>query len=296
MDLDAASNTVSLSPEGSAPERRQKRVIHPPSFSFSGLLSNLANLVQYRDLILTLSEHRIKVRYKQSLLGITWALFLPLSLMFIYTFIFSMMAKVPSNGVPYPVFVYAALLPWTSFSTAMSNGTVSLVTNSSLITKVYFPREILPITNIIAAVFDFLIASIILVGLMIYYHVPLTLNALYALPIFILQLFLVLAVILFLSATNVLFRDIGLALPLLLQLWMFASPVAYPLSSVPARFRFLYELNPMVGVIENFRRVLIQGAPPDYHLLGITFLLTVIALPLAYVYFKQVEATAVDVI
>lgn len=295
MSSQTSSGSLSLgAPNGT--EARRARTIRPPSFSPFGLLGNIRHLSQYADLIYTLSVHRIKIRYKQSTLGITWAILQPFSLMLIYTFIFSIMAKFPSNGIPYPVFVYSALLPWTSFSSALSNGTVSLVTNSSLITKVYFPREILPLTNLVASVFDFLIASTILVGLMTYYNVPLRITALYALPIFALQTLFAAAVILFFSATNVMFRDIGLALPLLTQLWMFATPVAYPLTSVPARLRPFYVLNPMVGIIENFRRVVLQGLAPDFQLLGVSIVVTLILLPLAYVYFKHVEATAVDVI
>lgn len=275
---------------------RRRRTIRPPSFSPLSSLGNLLGLLQYQDLIYTLSLHRIKVRYKQSILGIAWAILQPFSLMLIYTFIFSMMARVPSNGVPYPVFVYAALLPWSSFSSAISNGTASLVGHSGLITKVYFPREILPITNIVAAVFDFLIASTILVGLMVYYRIPFTVHTLYAIPIFLLLMLFATGIVFFLSATNVLFRDINLALPLLLQLWMFASPVAYPLSAVPARIRPFYELNPLVGIIENFRRVVLHGAAPDFSLLGVPLLVTAVLLPLSYIYFKHIEATAVDVI
>ncbi len=296
MNVETDSSTLTLRAQNDPKEQRSRRAIRPPSFSPFGLLGNIKHLSQHTDLIYALSVHRIKIRYKQSVLGIAWALLQPLSLMLIYTFIFSIMAKFPSNGIPYPVFVYSALLPWTSFSSALSNGTVSLVTNSSLITKVYFPREILPLTNIIAAMFDFLIASTILIGLMAYYHVPLTVMALYAVPIFLIQVLFATTVILFLSATNVMFRDIGLALPLVTQLWMFATPVAYPLSAVPAYLRPFYVLNPMVGVIENFRRVVIQGLAPDFQLLSVSIIVTLLLLPIAYIYFKHVEATAVDVI
>lgn len=296
MNVETSSSPLTLEAQNGAKVQRTGRSIRPPSFSPLGLLGNVRLLSQYTDLIYTLSVHRIKIRYKQSALGILWALLQPLSLMLIYTFIFSMMGRFPSNGIPYPVFVYSALLPWTSFSSALTNGTLSLVTNSALITKVYFPREILPLTNIVAAVFDFLIASTVLVGLMAYYDVPLTAMALFAIPIFFIQMLFAMTVILFLSATNVVFRDIGLALPLLLQLWMFATPVIYPLGSVPARFRPFYVLNPMVGVIENFRRVVIQGVAPDFYLLATSLVVAGLLLPAAYIYFKQVEATAVDVI
>jgi lipopolysaccharide transport system permease protein len=275
---------------------RRVRVLRAPSFSPLGLISSLLTLAQYRDLLVTLTLHRIRVRYKQSVLGIAWAILQPLSLMLIYTLIFSFIAKVQTDGAPYAIFAYAALLPWTYFSTAVANATNSLVSHSELVTKVYFPREILPLSYVIAALCDFLIASSVMVGLLIYYHVSLTANALYAVPIiFVLTLFII-ATTLILSATQVRFRDIGVAVPLLLQLWMFATPVVYPLSAVPERFRPLYVLNPMVGTIENFRRTVLQGVAPDFYTLGLSAAVAVLLLVVAYVYFKHVEATVADLV
>jgi lipopolysaccharide transport system permease protein len=261
------------------------------------LFSDLSVLSHYRDLLYTLSVHRVKVRYKQSVLGIVWAIVQPLSLMLIYTLIFTVIAKVPTSGnVPYPVLLYSALLLWTYFSTALTNATNGLVSHNHLVTKVYFPREILPLTYVIAGLFDLLIASPVLLGLMLYYGVPLTFNALYAIPIIIIMTMFITAVALVFSAAQVRFRDIGMALPLLLQIWMFATPVVYPLSAVPERFRSLYMLNPMVGVVENFRRVLVEAAPPNFYELGLSALIATILLPLAYIFFKHVEATVADVI
>jgi lipopolysaccharide transport system permease protein len=275
---------------------RRVRVLRAPSFSPLGLLGDLRTLVQYRDLLLTLTLHRIKVRYKQSVLGIAWAIVQPLSLMLIYTLIFSYVARVETNGMPYAIFAYAALLPWTYFSTSVANATNSLVTNSELVTKVYFPREILPLSYVIAALCDFLIASSVMAGLMFYYRVPLTINALYSLPIiFVLTLF-IMAMTLILSATQVRFRDIGVAVPLLLQLWMFATPVVYPLSAVPERFRALYVLNPMVGTVENFRRTILEGVAPDLYTLTLSAAISVALLIFSYIYFKHVEATVADLV
>src|ERR671938_51652 len=187
---------------------RRVKIIRPPSFSPLTLLGNLGLLVQYRDLLLTLSAHRVKVRYKQSVLGLFWAILQPLSLMLIYTVIFSLIARMPSDGAPYAVFSYVALLPWTYFSTCLTNSTSGLVSHSQLVTKVYFPREILPLSYVIAALFDFLVASTVLAGLMIYYRIGLTLNALYAVPVILILTMFVTAVALFLSATQVRFRDI----------------------------------------------------------------------------------------
>ena len=275
---------------------RPIRIIRPASFSPLNLLRDVRGLWQYRDLFYTLSVHRIKVRYKQSLLGLAWAILQPLSLMLIYTVIFSVIAKVPSEGAPYAVFAYAALLPWTYFSSALTNATSGLVNHTALVTKVYFAREILPLTYVSAALFDFCVASTFLIGLFFYYGVSLTVYAFYAIPILILLTMLTTAFSLVFSVIQVRFRDVGVAMPLLLQLWMFASPVVYPLSAVPARLRGWYALNPMVGVIENFRRVMLQGVAPDFYSLGISALVAAILLPAAYLYFKRVEATMADII
>jgi len=271
-------------------------VITPPSLSAAKLIRDLVKLGQYRDLLYTLSVHRIKVRYKQSVLGGLWAILQPVSLMLMFTFIFSFVAKIPSDGAPYAIFAYTALLPWNYFSSAVSNATSSLVTNSQFVTKVYFPREILPATYVIASFFDFVVASTILLGLMVYYRVPLTMYALYAVPIILILTCFAVATSLFLSATQVRFRDIGVAVPLLMQLWLFATPVIYPLSSVPLRFRSIYMLNPMVGVIENFRQVVLRGTAPDHRSLLIAAILSSVLLVLSYLYFKHIETTMADVI
>ena len=275
---------------------RTIKIIRPPALSLRGLISGLRALWHYRDLLYTLSIHRVKVRYKQSLLGIGWAVLQPLSLMLIYTLVFSYIARVPSDGLPYAVFAYTALLPWSYFANALTSATTGLVSHSHLVTKVYFPREILPLTYVIAALFDLLIASLVLAGLMIYYRISLTVNLLYAIPIILVLTCFVTAVSLFLSAVQVRYRDVGVGMPLLLQLWMFATPIVYPLSVVPQRFQSLYVLNPMVGMIESFRRAVLQGVPPDFRLMGIAIIITIVLLPVSYIYFKRVEATAADII
>ena len=281
---------------GRASSGRREKTIGPPSLSLVGLFRNAALLTEYGDLILTLSLHRIKVRYKQSLLGWAWAFLQPLALMAIYTVIFSRVAKMPSEGIPYAIFVYAALLPWTYFSNAIMSSSGSLVSHTQLITKVYFPREILPLTYVFVGLFDFLVASLVLAGLMVYHQTALTIYALYLAPILLVETAFVVGVSLILSATQVRFRDIGFAVPLLLQLWMFASPVVYPLSEVPQRWRALYLLNPMAGIVESFRRVLLQGLPPDQNSLGLAAIVSFVLLPLAYLFFKQNDATMADII
>jgi lipopolysaccharide transport system permease protein len=240
--------------------------------------------------------HRISVRYKQTAAGVLWAVLQPLLMMVIFTIVFSKLARMPSEGVPYALFAYTALLPWTLFSTAATNGTNSLVSHTQLITKVYFPREILPITYLLAAVFDFLMGLVVLGLLMAWYRVGITPHALAVIPLLGLLCGWALAVMLVLAAVQVRFRDVGVALPVIVQLWMFASPVIYPLSVVPQRWRWWYDLNPMTGVIAAFRDTLLQRPVTDGGALDIAVVVTAIVLPVAYAFFKRAEATMADVI
>jgi lipopolysaccharide transport system permease protein len=280
----------------SDPKRRWTKVIRPASFSPRMLVSGFRDLIQYRDLLLTLTIHRIKVRYKQSLLGVAWAVLQPLLLMVVYTIIFSVVTKVPHEGAPYAVFVYAALLPWTFFATSITTASTSLVSHNNLITKVYFPREILPFTYVLAALFDFAMASVVLAVLLVIYHVPVTAGIVQVLPLLLIAFAFALALSLFLSAFQVRFRDIGIAMALIMQLWMFATPVVYPLSVVPKRFLTLYSLNPMAGVVENFRQIVLEHAGLNLPVLLPGLLVSLVLLPAAYLYFKTAEATMADVI
>jgi lipopolysaccharide transport system permease protein len=281
----------------SRPRRaRRINVIRPPAFSPLQFRGYLVRLAQYFDLIVTLSRHRILVRYKQSALGLTWALVQPLGLTVTYTVIFSVVTHVQTGGVPYSIFVFAALLPWTFFSSAVTSATGGLVSHTNLITKVYFPREILPITYVFSAGFDFVIAGLVMTLMMIYYHMKVSIQLWWIIPILMVALAFSTAMSLLLSVTQVWFRDVGLAMPLVMQIWMFASPVVYPLNAVPARFRSFYILNPMVGIIENFRRVITERQPPDYRSLEVAAVVSFILLPLFYLLFKQREATMADVI
>jgi lipopolysaccharide transport system permease protein len=259
-------------------------------------VSHLQRLPEYRDLLHTLTLHRVNVRYRQTALGIAWAVLQPLLMMVIFTGVFSILAKMPSEGMPYALFAYTALLPWTFFSTALTNATTSLVSHTQLITKVYFPREILPLTYVLAALFDFAIGLVVLGGLMVWYRVPLSLQLAHLLPIVALLAAWILAVSLVLSALQVRWRDIGIAMPLIVQLWMFASPVIYPLSVVPPAWRHWYLLNPMAGIITSFREILLQRVQPDPEPLRYALAVTVVALPVAYLIFKRAEATMADVV
>jgi lipopolysaccharide transport system permease protein len=271
-------------------------IIRPASAAWLRVGDHVARLREYGDLLHTLSLHRISVRYKQTSLGVLWAVLQPLLMMVIFTAVFSVLAKMPSDGTPYALFAYTALLPWTFFSGAVTNATNSLVTHTQLITKVYFPREILPMTYLIAGFFDFAIGFLVLLGLMAWYHVPITGAAWNLLPIIGLLAAWTLAVSLVLAAIQVRVRDIGIALPVLLQLWMFASPIIYPLAVVPRAWRAWYLLNPIAGIVSSFRDVLLQHGAPAPEPLRAATLVTAVALPLAYLFFKRAEATMADVI
>jgi homopolymeric O-antigen transport system permease protein len=277
-------------------ERQWSKIIRPASFSPSIAVSGLRDLLSYRDLLLTLTIHRVKVRYKQSALGIAWAILQPLLLMVVYTIIFSVVTKMPSEGAPYALFVYAALLPWTFFSTSLTTASTSLVGHNNLITKVYFPREILPLTYVLAALFDFAMASVVLAIMLAVYRVSIGFSIVFVLPMMTIAFVFSLSVSLFLSAFQVRFRDIGIAMAFVMQLWMYATPVVYPLSIVPTQFQWLYSLNPMAGVVENFRQVVLHHGAVNTAVLWPGLIVACVLLPAAYIYFKTAEATMADVI
>ena len=294
------SGTIDESPPASAATRAtngaRPLVIRAPGAGWLHLFSQVRRLPEYSDLLVTLTAHRINVRYRQTALGVLWALLQPLLMMIIFTGVFSVLAKMPSEGAPYALFAYTALLPWTFFATAVTNATTSLVSHTQLITKVYFPREILPLTYVLAGIFDFAIGLVVLGALMTYYDVPITAQAWHLVPLVLLLAGWLLAVALVLSAVQVRWRDVGVAMPLMLQLWMFASPVIYPLSVVPEGWRHWYLLNPMAGIIASFRDVLLQGTQPDPVPLRYAAAVTACTLPLAYLFFKRAEATMADVV
>jgi lipopolysaccharide transport system permease protein len=291
--LDPTSGMTAMEP---ARTLRGIKVIRPPAFSMSTIFYGVRTLVQYSDLLYTLSLFRLNVRYKQSVLGWAWALLQPLALMGIYTVIFTRVTTVTTGGTPYPVFVFAGLLPWIFFSTSIASAVHGLVLHPNLLTKMYFPREIIPLSYLAAGLADFCIASIILIGLIVHYHVALTWNLLYAVPIVILLGGFAAAIALFFSAVQVRFRDVGLAMPFVLQVWMFTVPVVYSLHSVPVRFRRLYLLDPVAGLIENFRMVVLHGTAPSAANLMASAAITILCFGLAYAYFKSAEATMADLI
>ena len=262
-----------------------------------GLLDlDLEALWEYRELLYFLVWRNVKVRYKQTVIGAGWVVLQPLLTMMIFTVIFSYLAKIPSDGLPYPIFAYTALLPWTYFSQALSRGGGGLVGSANLISKVYFPRLIIPLASVVTPLVDFGLSFVILLGLMVWYGITPTWGVL-ALPCFLfMALVTALAVSLFLSALNVKYRDVGYIIPFLTQFWMYASPVIYPVSLIPEQWRLLYSLNPMVGVIEGFRWALLGTAAPDFRVISISIVMVVALLLGGLVYFKHMERTFADII
>ena len=275
---------------------RQVQVIRLPSFSMRAMRQDVAKLMQYRDLLYTLTIYRISVRYKQSVLGYFWAVLHPVLLLLICTVVFSRVVKVPTNGAPYAVFAFSALLPWTFFSNGLSGATVGLPAHSNLLSRVYFPREILPLSYVFASLLDFMIASLLLLALMFYYGFRLTAGVLWAIPAMALLMVFLTGVALFASALQTRFRDVGVAMPLLLQLWMFATPIVYSRTSVPESLRRWYDLNPLVAITETFRGALLHSGFPDARRIAECVGISLLVALVSYVWFKRVEATVVDVI
>jgi lipopolysaccharide transport system permease protein len=256
----------------------------------------LDELWNYRELLYFFIWRDIKVRYKQTAIGAAWAVLQPLLTMLVFSLFFGRLAHIPSDGLPYPVFYYSALLPWMYFSAALQNATNTIVDNQRLITKVYFPRLILPFSSVLSGMVDFAISFLMFVVMMIYYGIRPTAAAFWIPAFLLLAVLTALGVGLWLAALNALYRDVRYVLPFLVQIWMFASPVAYPSSLVPQKWRWLYGLNPMAGVIEGFRWSLTgHGQAPG----GLFFvsLAVVIAIFLSGVaYFQKMETTIADVV
>ena len=262
----------------------------------SGARPNLGEVWAYRELLYFLVWRDLKVRYKQTVLGIAWAVLQPLATTLVFAIFLGRLAGVPSDGVPYPVFAYAAMLPWQLFAHALTESSNSLVANERLITKVYFPRLVIPLATILAGLVDFAIAFVVGIGLMAWYGiVPGPLIA--AVPLFVvLAVLTALAAGLWLSALNVEYRDVRYTLGFLVQIWLFATPVAYPSSLVPERWRALYGLNPMAGVVEGFRWALLGHGQPPGALLVVSTVVTFVVLAGGLWYFKRMERTFADVV
>jgi homopolymeric O-antigen transport system permease protein len=256
---------------------------------------NWGEIWQYRELLYFLVWRDIKVRYKQTVVGAGWAILQPFLMMIVFTFIGSM-AKFSSNGLPYPIFYYAGLLPWTYFANAVTGSTNVMLQNQSTITKVYFPRLILPLASVVSGLVDFAISFVVLLGMMVYYRVEPTVGVLLLPVLLLLAVATALGAGLWLSAMNAIYRDVRYALPFLMNVWMFASPVLYPSDKVPVRWRWLFELNPMTGVVDSFRWGLTgHGEAPNLYIL-ISAGAVLVMLFGGLIYFHRMEDIFADVV
>jgi lipopolysaccharide transport system permease protein len=261
------------------------------------LALDLGELWAYRDLVYFFVWRDIKVRYKQTVIGAAWAILQPVLTMLVFSLFFGKLAKIPSQGLPYPIFYYTALLPWLYFATAMQGATNVVVEQQRVITKIYFPRVVLPITSVMAGLLDFAISFAVLLVMMAGYRIVPSAGAVFWLPLFtLLAVLTALGVGLWLSALNAMYRDVRYVVPFLVQFWMFASPVVYPSSLVPAKWRWLYGLNPMAGVIEGFRWTLTGHGEPPGILLAASSVAVVLLVFSGLVYYHTVEGTMADVV
>jgi len=268
-------------------------VIIEPSKSWTAI--NVRDIWAHRELLYFLVWRDVKIRYKQTLLGAAWAIIQPLFTMLIFTLIFGRVAQVGSDGIPYPIFAYAALLPWVFFSNAVTNSSNSLVSSAHVITKVYFPRVIVPVAAVGAGLVDFAFACSMLIVLMVHYRMGPTVNILLLPGLVLLTTLLAAALGMWLSALNVKYRDVRFAVPFLMQVWMFLSPIAYPRSMVPAKWEFLYSLNPLTGIIEGYRSALF-GRPFNWTALGTSSVITLGVIVYSSLVFRKMEKTFADIV
>lgn len=287
----ALSHNNDLDRQGFAPKPLIS--IHP-SRGWVGL--QLRDLWEYRELFYFITWRDIKVRYKQTILGAAWAIIQPFFTMVVFSLFFGRLAGVPSDGIPYPIFSYAALVPWTFFANGLSQSSNSLVASANLIKKIYFPRLIIPVSNVLSGVVDFLLAFILLLAMMIYFRIWPTAAVIWLPFLMLLALITSLGVGLWLSAMNVQFRDIRYAVPFLAQLWLFATPIAYPSSLLAEPWRTIYSLNPMVGVVEGFRWALLGTETAPGPMILVSSIVALFLLVSGAYYFRRMEKTFADVV
>lgn len=261
------------------------------------LIQEINSIIKWHELLWQIVGREVKARYKQSILGFLWVILNPLAQMLVMSFAFSTILRIPTNSsenIPYSLFLFVALLPWNLFANSLSFSAGSLVSSGPLITKIYFPRTILVLATIIAKIIDFLFASIILIIFMIAFRIPITLNILWVLPLFLIQQVFTIGLSLFLAASNLLYRDIQYLLNMILLLWMYATPVFYPANLVPDKFRLIFQLNPMAVIINAYRQVILGGGEPKYSSIIIALVLSLIILLLGLSYFKSREKIFAD--
>lgn len=280
--------------QATATELETPTIVIQPSRGWVSL--NLPELWEYRELLYFLSWRDIKVRYKQTVLGIAWAIIQPLFSMVVFSLFFGRLAQIPSDGIPYPIFSYAALVPWTFFANGLTQSSNSLVGSANLIKKVYFPRLVIPISAVLSGVVDFVLAFLVLLAMMLYFGVTPTWNVLWLPLLLLLALVTSLGVGLWLTAMNVQFRDVRYAVPFLVQAWMFATPIVYPSSLLDEPWRTLYGINPMVGVIEGFRWALLGTDTAPGPVVLVSALVAVGLLVSGMFYFRRMEKNFADVV
>ena len=261
------------------------------------LFKEIKDIVKWRELLWQMVGREVKARYKQSILGYFWVILNPLAQMLVMSFAFSIILRIPTNSadnIPYSVFLFVGLLPWNLLANSLSSSTASLVSSASLITKVYFPRTILVLATIIAKLIDFVFALSVLVTYMIIYHIPITLNILWVIPIFLIQQIFTIGLSLFFAAANLLYRDIQYLLNLLLVLWMYATPIIYPADIVPEKYKIIFQLNPMAVIVNAYRQTILGGGTPNYLSLTIGLLVSIVTLIIGFSYFKSREKIFAD--
>ena len=257
---------------------------------------NLKELWEYRELLYFLCWRDIKVRYKQTVLGAAWAILQPFLTMLVFTLFFGRLAQIPSDGIPYAIFCYAALVPWTFFANGLSQASNSLVSNGNLLTKVYFPRLIMPLAGVLSGIIDFVVAFVVLLGMMVYYGLVPTIHILWLPAFLLLALVTALGVAVWLSAMNVKYRDVRYVIPFLIQIWLFATPIAYPSSLLSEPWQTLYGINPMVGVVEGLRWALLGTATAPGLMSMVSALAALVVLVTGVFYFRRMEKTFADVV
>lgn len=256
----------------------------------------IRRIAKYKDLLFVFTWREFTIRYRQSLIGVSWAIIQPISMMLLFTIIFSYIMPQRISDIPYPVFFYAGLLPWTFFASSMNYSVPSLTNHYNLITKIYFPREILPLSGIIVAGIDLIIASFFFIILMLFYKIPFTLNALWSIPLFLMLLIFTISVSLLFAALNVYYRDVKLATNFLMQLWFFASPVIYSIDKLAIKWKILLFLNPLTFIIENIRRVLLENRSVVWWQFLFVCAVILLVYKLSYAFFVRIERAFADVI
>lgn len=261
------------------------------------LIKEFQAIYKWRELLWQITAREVKARYKQSILGYFWVILNPLAQMLVMSFAFSIIMRIPTNAasnIPYSIFLFVALLPWTLFSNSLGSAAASLVSSGSLITKIYFPRTILVMATIIAKIIDFIFALSVLAVYMIIYQIPVNINILWVIPIFFIQQIFTLGLSLFFAAANLLYRDIQYLLSMIILLWMYVTPVIYPADLVPDRFRFIFQLNPMAVIINAYRQVILGGGVPKYSSILVALIVSLFTLIIGFNYFKSREKIFAD--